>query len=488
MHVRQGRRLITALVVLVVLALVAWLAVTQLRAAPKATLTAMFADSSPLVPGNKVQLDGIAVGTISSISLVNGLAEVKMDVDPSVLPLHAEATAQIQPVSLLGERFVALKQGTPSAPLMGSPAVIPVDRTSSSMDLDQLLSTLNDPTSTALAAMVTTLGEGVANQGGNVAQSIKALAPTLRQTDQLSTLLDQQNAVLDDLVVQAQKNATAFAQPLDSLVGAAQQTLGTVAANRQAMNDTLVQLPSTLSTARGTLGRLGDAADHTTDVLSGVRPLTDRLKDTSKELHHFADAADPALDSLPDVLEKVNHMLDEARPVVDDLGPAADGLGGVSSSVHTLSDQLFTHAPGVPSQLENVMTGAANWAMATSGYDGLSHYFRAVVVAGVPSALFNTGAGLFPPIGRTEPFNPVPKDPNPDSSPPGSKALPFMPSLPNPDGPDNSSYSTPKGAPRSDDKSDPNGADSASADSDSASGMTPKQESDMFDQLLGGGK
>jgi phospholipid/cholesterol/gamma-HCH transport system substrate-binding protein len=488
MHVRQGRRLITALVVLVVLALVAWLAVTQLRAAPKATLTAMFADSSPLVPGNKVQLDGIAVGTISSISLVNGLAEVKMDVDPSVLPLHADATAQIQPVSLLGERFVALKQGTPSAPLMGSPAVIPVDRTSSSMDLDQLLSTLNDPTSTALAAMVTTLGEGVANQGGNVAQSIKALAPTLRQTDQLSTLLDQQNAVLDDLVVQAQKNATAFAQPLDSLVGAAQQTLGTVAANRQAMNDTLVQLPSTLSTARGTLGRLGDAADHTTDVLSGVRPLTDRLKDTSKELHHFADAADPALDSLPDVLEKVNHMLDEARPVVDDLGPAADGLGGVSSSVHTLSDQLFTHAPGVPSQLENVMTGAANWAMATSGYDGLSHYFRAVVVAGVPSALFNTGAGLFPPIGRTEPFNPVPKDPNPDSSPPGSKALPFMPSLPNPDGPDNSSYSTPKGAPRSDDKSDPNGADSASADSDSASGMTPKQESDMFDQLLGGGK
>jgi phospholipid/cholesterol/gamma-HCH transport system substrate-binding protein len=483
MHVRRGRRLLTGLAVVVVVALVAWLAVAQLRGAPKATLTAMFADSSPLVPGNKVQLDGIAVGTISSISLVNGLAQVNMDIDPSVLPLHADATAQIQPVSLLGERFVALKPGTPSAPLMGSPAVIPVTRTSSSVDLDQLLSTLNDPTSTALAAMVTTLGEGVANQGGNVAQSFKALAPTLHQTDQLSTLLDQQNAVLDDLVVQAQKNATAFAQPLDSLVGAAQQTLGTVAANRQAMNDTLVQLPSTLATARGTLGELGDAADHADDVLDGVRPLTDRLKDTSKELHHFADAADPALESLPDVLDKVDRLLDEARPVVDDLGPAADGLGGVSSSVHTLSDQLFTHAPGVPSQLENVMTGAANWAMATSGYDGLSHYFRAMVVA-TPSTLFNTGAGLFPPIGKTEPFNPVPKDPNPDSSPKGSGSLPFMPALPNPDGPDNSSYSTPRDAPRT----APKGAGAPRSDPESASGMTPKQESDMFDQLLGGGK
>jgi phospholipid/cholesterol/gamma-HCH transport system substrate-binding protein len=126
------------------------------------------------------------------------------------------------------------------------------------------------------------------------------------------------------------------------------------------------------------------------------------------------------------------------------------------------------------------MTGAANWAMATSGYDGLSHYFRAAVVV-TPTTLANTGLGTLPPIGRQNPVNPVPRNPNgPDV--PGSKPLPMMPALPNPDGADNSSYSTPKDAPRT----TPEGASQPAAPP-SASGLTPKQEGDMFDQLLGGG-
>ncbi|MDX6584733.1 MAG: phospholipid/cholesterol/gamma-HCH transport system substrate-binding protein, partial [Solirubrobacterales bacterium] len=194
----------------------------------------------------------------------------------------------------------------------------------------------------------------------------------------------------------------------------------------------------------------------------------------------FSDSARPALRALPDLLDRVNHMLDKARPVVDDLGPAASDLSSVSGSVRTLNDQLFTHAPGVPSELENVMTGAANWAMATSGYDGLSHYFRAAVIV-TPTTLANAGLGVLPPIGRQNPVNPVPRNPN-GPNVPGSKALPMMPTLPNPDGADNSSYSTPKDAPRT----TPEGVDRPT-DPPSASGLTPTQEGDMFDQLLGGG-
>jgi phospholipid/cholesterol/gamma-HCH transport system substrate-binding protein len=112
--------------------------------------------------------------------------------------------------------------------------------------------------------------------------------------------------------------------------------------------------------------------------------------------------------------------------------------------------------------------------MATSGYDGLSHYFRAVVTF-MPSTLANTGLGMLPPVGKENPVNPVPKNPNgPDVS--HGAPLPFLPTLPNPDGPDNSSYSRP--ADSSTDGRDP----------ESASGLNPKQEADMFDQLLGGGK
>jgi phospholipid/cholesterol/gamma-HCH transport system substrate-binding protein len=251
-------------------------------------------------------------------------------------------------------------------------------------------------------------------------------------------------------------------------VDGAQRTLGAVAANRRATNDTLAELPGTLASARRTLGHLGDAADNGTGVLRDIRPMTDNLVDVSRELHDFADAANPALASLPDALHRLDAMLDEARPVVDDLRGAAADLHSVSGSVHDLGHQVLTHRPGQASQLENLMTGVADWAMATSGYDGLSHYFRAVLVL-APSAGLNTGVGALPPLTPNPPFNPVPTDPNGQSGPPGSPRLPFLPGGPNLDAPDASGRAEPKG--------DPN----------SASGLTPQQESNLFDQLLGGG-
>lgn len=450
------------LAILTVFALLVWLVAAQPRGDSSVTVTAVFVDASPLVPGNTVKLNGVQVGTIRAVDLAKSQAWVRMSLDPAVLPLHTDATARIEPVSLLGERFIALAQGSPAAPVMAHPMLIPVSQTGASVDLDQLLGTLDDPTATALAAMVTTLGDGLSGQGAKVAQVFASLTPTLHQTDRLSILLDQQNELLAHLIVQAQRNVSAFAQPLDSLVAGAQQALGAVAANREAMNGTLSELPGTLASAQRTLTQLGAMADHTTDVLSGVRPLTDNLVRTSAELHDFADAADPALRALPGVLDKANRMLDQARPVVADLGPATRDLRDVSGSVRTLSQQLLTHPAGVPSQLENLMTAAADWAMGTSGYDGLGHYFRAVLVL-TPSSLANTGLGALPAVTHQNLANPLLPDPNGPTRP-GSTPLPFMPALPSPDGPNN-------------------GAD---PDPDNASGLTPKQEGDMFDQLLGG--
>ncbi|WP_028933746.1 MlaD family protein [Pseudonocardia spinosispora] len=470
---KPRRFLVAALAVAVIL--LGWLAYAKTQDNARATVTAVFVDSSPLAPGNKVQLDGVEVGTISSISLVGGQSHVRMSLDRSVLPLHTDATAKIQPVSLLGERFIALGQGTPSAPVLAQPMVIPASRTGSSVDLDDLLNTLSDPTSTALAATVTTLGQGIAGQGDSVAKALTVAQPSLHQADQLSRLLDQQNSLLTNLIVAAQRNATAFAQPLDSLVGSARQSLGAVAANRQALDGAVGDLPSTLASARRTLGNLGTMADNTTDVLAGVRPLTDNLVDASGELSDFADAAKPALNAAPDALDRLDHLLDEARPVIHDLKPAAGDLRSVGTSLNTLSNQILTHDKGVPSQLENAMTGLANWAMTTTGYDGLAHYFRAVVVAS-PSTVGTTLLGPLPPVGKNQPFNPVRDDPSGQSGYPPTKPLPFVPTLPNPDGAENGGHA-PKNEPRTRPEPEPG----------NATGLTPKQESNMFDQLLGGG-
>ena len=470
MTVRRGPRLVLTALVAVAAVIGAVLVVSRTDSGT-VTVSAMFADASPLVPGNKVQLYGVEVGQISAVTLTGGQARVDMSVDPSVLPLHADATAKIMPVSLLGERYVQLDRGSDAAPLAPSGAVIPVQRTAAAVDLDQLLNTLDDPTSAGLASLVTTLGQGVDGQGKKVADTLAALGPSMTDTGKLADLLDQQNALIEHLVVQTQKTTSAIGPPLDGLVASTQQTLGTVAQNREVLDQAIRDLPSTLTSLQRTLNSLSSTADSTTANLASLRPLTDNLSATSRELKSFSEAAQPAFASLPDVLDKLNGMIAQARPVVDSLGPAARDLRSTTGSVNELAADMFHHQPGVASHLENLMTGVANWAMATSGYDGLSHYFAAVVVAS-PDSAGNLAAGLLP-SGVLPPntFNPVAADPN-NPGVPGGSGLPVkVPVIPR---------ATPVQEPG-------NTTPPANNGDGSATGLSPQQESSMVGQLLGGG-
>jgi phospholipid/cholesterol/gamma-HCH transport system substrate-binding protein len=153
---------------------------------------------------------------------------------------------------------------------------------------------------------------------------------------------------------------------------------------------------------------------------------------------------------------------------------------------------VLTHRPGQASQLENLMTGVADWAMATSGYDGLSHYFRAVLEMS-PSASLNTAVGALPPLTPNPPFNPVPDDPSGQSGAPGTPRLPFLPGGPNPDAPDTGGGAEPQRDPHrsgSDQRQSALPAPPASEartqpDPNSATGLSGQQENNLFDQLLG---
>jgi phospholipid/cholesterol/gamma-HCH transport system substrate-binding protein len=395
-RVRRGAKVILAPAVVAAL-VAAGFAVTN-SGTKDVPVTVLFADASPLIPGNVVRMDGIEVGQIKSIGLQNGQAAVRMRLKPSVLPLHTDASAKIRPVTLLGERFIDLNRGSASAPAMSEPRVISARRTSSAVDLDQVLDSLDDPTSTALAALVTTLGEGANGQGGDIDQAIRALAPAMQDTQQLGTVLDQQNAVLAQLVDRATPVAQAVAgkngQNLDQLVDSGKQALAAVAAQRKAMNDALDRLPETLRKAQRVLSQVAGVAEAGTPTLQAVRPVTDDLPQITEELNAFADSADPALTSLPPVLNRAKALLDQAAPVVRDLRPGAAALPGASASAHRLVGDL---TPALSTALDFVKY----WAMSTNGRDALSNYFRAFVVTTPKSLLQIPGVGV--PTGTQKP-------------------------------------------------------------------------------------
>jgi phospholipid/cholesterol/gamma-HCH transport system substrate-binding protein len=405
---------VVALIAAVLAASAATVAVKRLNAGVHVTAT--FRDASPLYPGNAVRASGVQVGKIDSIELVSGMAQVKMTVDESVMPLHSDAKATIVEQDLLGERSITLDRGSPSAPVAdSSPVVISVEHTFRSVDLQSILNGLDDPTGAALAAFVTTLGQGVNQSGPQIAKGIEQLEPTFRNINGLSTILNQQNVLLGHLVDNVQPVLSAVAtdngQKLDGLVGASEQMFGALAANRGTVQDALRRLPGTLSSAQTALANVAGVADDGTPTLRSLRPLTDQLTDISGELYRFSDAADPALSSLTPVLKRGKDLLDELRPVAQSLRAAGPDLRDTAHNARPLVVQGLS-GPG----LTDLMEFVKNWSLTTNGYDGLSHVFR-VFVRYSPKAI---GQALVGPIPGA-PYAPIqgvaPPDPTPGVAP-----------------------------------------------------------------------
>ncbi|MDQ6524579.1 MlaD family protein [Nocardioides sp. LHD-245] len=340
---------------------------------PADLLRARFVSAAPLVEGNEVKVDGVVVGTVESLEVVDGVAEVALDLDDEAGPLHQDARLTIRPVSLLGERYVDLDRGTTDAPPLVDGTVIPVEQTATSVGLDEVLNTVDDPTGAGLRALVTTLGEGIQGNGGNVGRTLAALAPSLKDTRALAAVLDQHNELLVRLIDQFEPVAGALAtrdgEAMDQLVASSEQVLAAVRERQAKLERTLDRLPGTLAVLRSTLGNVRSAADDTAPTLAELRPLTDKLPQLSQELRAFSDVLDPALATSQPVLDEADALLRAAAPVAADLEAAAPGLARSTSGVEKVADRLTGNR-------DKLFDWIRFWALTTNGRDGLSHYFR----------------------------------------------------------------------------------------------------------------
>lgn len=448
------KRLIVAVVAAAMLTLVGFKSSDDGPDNDQVDLVAVFNDASPLVPGNVVKASGVDVGTITDVALRDGKAEVSMRLDRRVLPLHQDATATITTQDLLGERFVLLRRGSAEAPAMDS-LRIPVENTSRVVDLQDVLNAVDTPTSVALAALLTDTGEGLRGQGKQADAALAALTPAMTQTRDLAAILDDQNALLTKLVDNAQPVATALAgdhgKELDQLVESTTDSLEIVASERAALQTALARLPKTISSSRAALAQLAGTAEPARRTLEALRPITDDLDDISGELHRFADAADPALGSLPPVLRRADKLLAAAAPVVAELRPAAADLVPTSASAARLTSGSLSGK-----SLTDLLEFVKGWSMATSDYDAISHYFKAMVPLS-PNALGDDAAALVPILPddfvHGLPLPTAPELPLGGSEPGSSVPLPTL---------------------------------GGSGSGQSSTGLSQQQESSLVEQLLGG--
>ncbi len=160
---------------------------------------AIFDSAFSVIPGEDVKIAGVKVGKITALSVTDdNKAAVVMDIDKAGFgDWRQDATCQIRPQSLIGEKFV---ECTPTEPrgedeqappplkkIESGPGegefLLPVTNTLKTVDLDLINSIYQLPERQRLTIILNEFGTGLAGRGGDLNEVIRRANPALMETD-----------------------------------------------------------------------------------------------------------------------------------------------------------------------------------------------------------------------------------------------------------------------------------------------------------------
>jgi len=128
-------------------------------------LNATFSNSANIAKNSPVRIAGVDVGKVIDTERDGDNTEVTFTVSSAGRPIHDDAFASIRPrIFLEGNFFIDLDPGSPSAPEMDSGGTIPVSRTSTAVQIDEILSALQSPVRADLARLLDAYGMALTHE------------------------------------------------------------------------------------------------------------------------------------------------------------------------------------------------------------------------------------------------------------------------------------------------------------------------------------
>ena len=372
------------------------------------TLNATFANGVNISTNSPVRIAGVDVGKVIEVGRDGDNTEVRFTIEGKGRPIHDDAFATIRPrIFLEGNFFVELDPGSPSAPELDSDATIPVSRTSTGVQLDEILTALQSPVRADLSRLLGSFGTALNRQptpaedatqlpevkGKTGAEGLNGAllygGPAGRYAAQVTNaFLGTETGDLSRLVAGAGRTFGALARreaDLQGLIVNFNTFTGALAAQSSNLSATVRELAPTLRIGRKSLVSLNR---------------------TLPPLRAWAIEFRPAVAEVPALIAAGKPWLEQARPLLSGkeaggvarlLREATPGLAGaaqagkantipeinrislcasrvfVPAGNETIDDQFSTGGPNY----RDFFYFLANFAGITQNFDGNGYYLRA---------------------------------------------------------------------------------------------------------------
>jgi phospholipid/cholesterol/gamma-HCH transport system substrate-binding protein len=365
----------------------------------------IFDNGSFVVTGEDVRVAGANVGTVEGVDVtgndeiasdeggphpVPGKAVVVMKIDDAGFKdFRADASCLIRPQSLIGEKFVDCTPTQPRAP--GTPVppelqqipdgqpgagqfLLPLENNGKTVDLDLIQNIQRMPYRDRFRLILNDLGASLAGRGQDLGEVIDRANPALRQTDRVLAILAQQNQQLASLADNGERVLEPLARNRTHVTGFFHNAAisGAATAERSAdLEESLRKFPETLRQVRLTSSKLKTFSDKGLPLFTALNEGGKGLSKATVNLPKFARLSIPALTSLGDAAQTAGPKLAASDGLLTDLSATANSSVPIGTNFSAFLD-TFTKTGG----FQNLMDFIYNSVGSTNGIDAFGHFLR----------------------------------------------------------------------------------------------------------------
>ena len=439
-------------------------------------LKAVFRNAATLRSDAPVRIAGVTVGKVLSVAHDGDDAEVTFTVGDSGQPVHSDAEVTIRPrLFLEGNFFLDLTPGSPSAPDLTSGGTIPVTRTATAVQLDQVLSALQAPERYNLQRLLDAYGQALVHRPTPAEDATQdplvqgqSAAAALNQSFNYGPRAGKGTAITSQAFLGTRPH------DLSDLIAAQSRVFGTLLSRESQLQDLITNFNVFTGALADQSSNLSATIAELAPTLEEAQPSLTALNESFPSLRAFAVDARPGVEQLPATIDAGLPWIRQANALVQksELGgtakllrqsasPTARALAATSGLLPQLTlasrcvsgvlvpagntvinDRFSTGQPNY----QEFFYGLAGLAGAGSGFDGNGSYIR-VNAGGGPTLVKapnrNGGTGnsvayantIAPPLGTQPAYSK-------SGAPPYKPNVPcFSNPIPNLNGPQSKSHS-----------------------------------------------
>jgi phospholipid/cholesterol/gamma-HCH transport system substrate-binding protein len=312
---------------------------------------AVFDNGGFMVKGEEVRVAGATVGQIESVDVSMpddkvayengkpvakpGKAIIVMKIeDAGFHDFRRDASCQIRPQSLIGEKFVDCRTTLPRAPGSkpappleqipdGEPGegqyLLPLGNNGTSVDPDLINDIQSLPYAQRFRLIFNELGGALAGRGEDLEVLVKRANPVLRDVDTLFGVLSAQRKQLAQLASDSDQILTPLARERRAVAGFFTNSGAAAEASAEKgpeLEEALQKFPTFLAEFRQTMKSLQTFSDAGTPLLEDFGTAAPSLTDATETLTPFSQALTVSLKSLGNAGEASGPLFAEADPVV----------------------------------------------------------------------------------------------------------------------------------------------------------------------------